>query len=84
MSAARKAVGCSPGDGPADSRDPQVSIARAVRIARKARGWTQEALASHAGVSRPTIARLEGGRSVSSQSLVKVVTALELRLELHG
>ena len=58
-------------------------IAHAVREARKARAWNQSELAMRAGVSRPTVARLETGRSVSSTTLEKVAEALELHLVLH-
>ncbi len=58
------------------------AIAAAVRVARKARRWSQTELASRAGVSRPTIARLESASSVSSATLMKVASALNLRLTL--
>lgn len=38
--------------------------------------------ASAAGVSRPTVARIEAGNDVSTSSLEKVAVALGLRVEL--
>lgn len=58
-------------------------LAEAVRVARLDRGWTQLELAHHAGVSRPTIARLEAARPVSSKTLVRVASALRLQLDLR-
>ena len=40
--------------------------------------WTQAQLAHEAGVSRPTVERLEGGASVQLANLVKVLIALGL------
>lgn len=67
----------------ADNPQTASPVARAVRDARTARGWSQAELATRAGVSRPTVARLEIGRSVSSTTLLKVADALELHLTLH-
>lgn len=53
-------------------------IAKRVRDARDTRGWSQEELAERAGVSRPTIARIERGDDVSTATLVKVAVALGL------
>ncbi|RRD05197.1 helix-turn-helix domain-containing protein [Arachnia propionica] len=58
-------------------------LSRKVREARKARGWSQTELATHAGVSRLTVTRLEAGKSVSSSTLLKVADSLGLRLALH-
>ncbi|WP_077353152.1 helix-turn-helix transcriptional regulator [Tessaracoccus flavescens] len=55
----------------------------AVRDARRALGWSQSALAERSGVSRPTIARLEAGRGVSSTSLLKLAKALDLQIALE-
>ncbi|QYH20440.1 helix-turn-helix transcriptional regulator [Corynebacterium aquatimens] len=51
--------------------------------ARRALGWSQSALAERSGVSRPTIARLETGRGVSSTSLLKLAKALDLQISLE-
>jgi len=53
-------------------------IAQRIRMARNARGWSQEETAARAEVSRPTIARIERGDDVSTATLVKVVSALGL------
>lgn len=58
------------------------AITGTIRTARKARGWTQTQLGNRAGVSRPTVARLEGGSSVSSTTLIRIAAALDLRLRL--
>lgn len=55
-----------------------------IRAARNQRGWTQEELAERAGVSRPTIARVERGDDVSTANLAKVAAALGLEIRLAG
>lgn len=55
-------------------------IAEQVRQAREKRGWTQNDLATHAGVSRPSVARIERGDDSSTSTLTKVVRALGLTL----
>lgn len=40
--------------------------------------WTQQRLADEAGVSLPTVSRLERGESVSLVNLIRVLRALEL------
>lgn len=45
---------------------------------RIARNLTQQQLADQAGVSRPTVQRLESGQSVQLTSLVRVLRRLEL------
>lgn len=57
-------------------------LASQVRQARLDHGWSQGELAEHAGVSRPTVARIEGGRDVSMRMLTMVASALGLRLAL--
>lgn len=64
-----------PGSTPAMTR-----IARIVRESRDAHGWSQMDLAERAGVSRPSIARIEGGEDVSTATLVKVAQAIGLML----
>lgn len=58
-------------------------IARTVRQSREARGWSQKDLARRSGVSRPSIARVEGGEDVSTATLAKVAQALNLVLEVR-
>lgn len=66
-----------------DQVDAQMMIiAEQVRSARAARRWTQSELAAHAGLSRPTIARVERGADVSTSTLAKVVEALGLTISV--
>lgn len=50
------------------------------RIARHRldRNWTQDRLAEEAGISRPTLARLERGSSATLTNWVRVLRALDL------
>lgn len=57
-------------------------IAQQVRAARADRGWTQMRLAEKAGTSRPSIARLESGEDVSTDTLGKISAALGRKLVL--
>jgi transcriptional regulator with XRE-family HTH domain len=54
-----------------------------VREARKKQGWSQGELGEKAGVSRPTIARVEANNDVTTATIVKLAQALGLRLELR-
>lgn len=62
---------------------PSSHLRDTIRAAREERGWSQDELAHHSGVSRPTIARLEAGRSVSTENLTKLATALGFELKLE-
>lgn len=53
-----------------------------IRDARKAKGWSQIELGERAGVSRPTIARIEANHDVTTATVAKVAQALGLKLEL--
>lgn len=57
-------------------------LGQIIRSTRKERGWSQNDLATHAGVSRPSIARIEGGDDVSTATLDKVAEVLGLQLNL--
>lgn len=57
-------------------------IAGKIHETRASRGWTQNELAGRAGISRPTVARIERGDDVSTATLEKVALALELKIEL--
>ncbi|QGP90568.1 helix-turn-helix domain-containing protein (plasmid) [Gordonia sp. 135] len=53
-----------------------------IREARKKQGWSQGELGEKAGVSRPTIARVEANYDVTTATIAKVARALGLKLEL--
>lgn len=57
-------------------------LADRIRESRAEHEWTQAELAEQAGVSRPTVARVERGDDVSTATLVKVAAALGLKVEL--
>ena len=57
-------------------------IADKVHEVRVSLDWTQQKLAERAGVSRPSVARIERGDDVSTATLEKVAAALGLRVEL--
>ena len=54
-----------------------------IREARKKQGWSQAELGEKSGVSRPTIARVEGDNDVTTATIAKVAQALGLKLELR-
>lgn len=54
-----------------------------IRIARKKQGWSQAELGENAGVSRPTIARVEANNDVTTATIAKIAQALGLKLELR-
>jgi transcriptional regulator with XRE-family HTH domain len=58
-------------------------IDRAVRAARRRRGWTREALAFHSGLSGSAIAQIESGRrsSLRPASLMALATALDVSVD---
>lgn len=60
-----------------------MSIGQQVRKARYEQGLTQAELAARAGVSRPTVARVELGVAISIATLEKIVEALGLTVELR-
>lgn len=53
-----------------------------IREGRKKRGWSQVELGERAGVSRPTVARIEANNDVTTATIAKVAQALGLKLEL--
>jgi len=59
-----------------------MSLGDEIRAARLTREWSQQQLAEAAGVSRPTVARVEGGEDVSTATLEKVAGVLGMRLAL--
>jgi transcriptional regulator with XRE-family HTH domain len=63
---------------PANPDDSLRSIGATIRAARLARGYTQQALARKAGVSRGNLVLLEQGGNVSIRYLLKLADVLEL------
>lgn len=66
---------------------PAVSLASvgdAIRDARRERGWSQTQLGEEAGLSRPTIARIERGDDVSVATLAKVTSAVGLAVKIEA
>ena len=63
-----------------DMSDTAVLEVLGQRIARYRlnRNMTQGALASEAGVSLPTVQRLEGGHSTQATNLIRILRALQL------
>lgn len=59
-----------------ETQADRLRLGNAVRRARKAKGWEQEDLAAHAGVSKRTIGSLEAGRKVALSTLRDVSVAL--------
>lgn len=59
------------------------AIGEAIKSARKERGWSQTELGQRAGVSRPTIARIEQGKDGYTNVLDKVAAALNLMVSVQ-
>lgn len=64
--------------------NPAQGIGKDIRDARKDQDLTQEELAERAGVSRPTIARVETGGNISTGTLEKVAKALGRQLRIDA
>ena len=58
-------------------------LAAAIRQARRQQDLSQAHLAEKAGLSRPTVARLEAGQPISSTNLLALTRALGLELKLE-
>lgn len=59
--------------------DNSASIGSKIRTARKAHGWTQEALGEKIGVTKATVSRWEKGEDVpQGRHLSKLTTVLEM------
>lgn len=61
----------------------QAGLGDVIRDARKKQGWSQAELGEKSGLSRPTIARIEGNNDVTTATIAKVAQALGLKLELR-
>lgn len=67
-------------DTPRWTKQERARLAAQVAPARKARGWSQDELASAAAVSRGTVGNIEGGEKVpQADNLARVLDALDLR-----
>jgi transcriptional regulator with XRE-family HTH domain len=64
--------------------NPAQGIGKDIREARQSMDMTQHELAERAGVSRPTIARVETGSNISTGTLEKVAKALGKQLRIDG
>jgi transcriptional regulator with XRE-family HTH domain len=64
------------------SEEEQPGFGDVIREARRKHGWSQSELGDKAGVSRPTIARVEANNDVTTATIAKIAHALDLRLEL--
>lgn len=62
----------------------EVGLGDVIREARKKQGWSQAELGERAGLSRPTIARIEANNDVTTATIAKIAQVLGLRLELKG
>jgi transcriptional regulator with XRE-family HTH domain len=65
------------------SEAEQAGFGAVIREARKKHGWSQAELGEKAGVSRPTIARVEANNDVTTATIAKIAQALGLKLELR-
>lgn len=59
---------------------PCPSVGQRLRETRRRRNWSQTELAFKAGVSRPTIARIEAGHRVQMSTLLQVAAVLDLQV----
>jgi DNA-binding XRE family transcriptional regulator len=58
-------------------------LGASIRRARKERGWTQDDLATRAGISRRTLVAIEGGSSRGEIGIVlRVIAALDRELTI--
>jgi len=57
--------------------DTQLALGQEVARVRLARNWSQRSLAARAGVSLPTVSRLERGQSVGLDVFLRVAGALD-------
>ncbi|MCG2593029.1 helix-turn-helix domain-containing protein [Ramlibacter sp. XY19] len=65
---------------PWTDEEPLELAASALILLRQAKGWTQEELATHAGVARDIVAKIErGSRNPTLEVLDRLAAALEVR-----
>lgn len=54
---------------------PELSMSERLKVVRQARGLTQQQMADLLGISRPTVAQLEGGRHQPSTEVMETIVA---------
>jgi HTH-type transcriptional regulator / antitoxin HipB len=60
------------------------AMGRALRDARRERGWTQAELAERSGVAQPTVSNVErAANAVSLDTLLRLLAVLELELAVR-
>ena len=64
--------------------NPAAGIGKDIWDARESLDWSQHRLAREAGVSRPTIARVETGSNISTGTIEKVAKALGKRQRIES
>jgi transcriptional regulator with XRE-family HTH domain len=69
---------------PATPQEKALSVAGRAKALRRARNLTQEQLAAKSGVSVGSLRRFEQTGSVSFESLIRLMRALECEGELDG
>lgn len=69
---------------PASSTNVVRTFRKTLAALRKAKGWSQDALAAHSGLSRETIAALEQGRQMDKPILKLVAIAQALGVSLDA
>jgi len=67
------------------SRKPELgNLSDIIKKTRKEHGWTQQELAGNVGLSQQTISLMESGKfNFSVKSLMKILSALKLKIELR-
>ncbi len=71
-------------DAPISDRHALETLGRRLARHRLNRNLTQAALAEEAGVSKPTVQRIEAGHSSQTSNLVRILRALGLLGNLDG
>jgi len=62
--------------------DGLIELGEQIRSARRGAHLTQNGLCARAKVSRDALSRLERGEAVDTSTLMKVLSALDLRIDL--
>lgn len=56
-------------------------IPEQIKKARKSKGWGQEELATHSGISQSVISKMERGKSLKLENLLVIADAMEVSLD---